>query len=403
MAHATSLQIVPDAAQLPLQATLPPTLDRLEARLVAAALARPDRLTLGSGMAGVLLMAARMAQLMPSPQRSARVTQLAAAIADGLGAAPLEAGLWSGVVGVLYALEYVRATDPRLLGEHEEAVREFVELMDDVLAAAVRRNAGREHFDLISGHCGIGAYALVRTDTGAARRIFAAAEQALRDTAEYDAGSCTWRAPRGVAAHGGYDLGVAHGVPGVIGLLAHALRLGIGTEHTTQLLEHSLRWLQAQENPSLPHSRFASVTSRAGESSRLAWCYGDLGIAAVLSVAAGASGEVALARWWRTLAVQRIEQSPATWQLSDDSLCHGRAGLLHILRRLLARGLDSGRALDVAAEVEDELTQSTGAAHDLRNYGLLEGWSGVVLALAESALGQRAGGRPWNLCMLTPA
>jgi hypothetical protein len=282
-------------------------------------------------------------------------------------------------------------------------VREFVEQMDDVLVAAVGHNAGRKHFDLVSGHCGIGAYALVRTDTGAARRIFAAAEQTLRATAERDAGTCTWCAPRGLAAHAGYDLGVAHGVPGVIGLLAHALRLGIGTEHTTRLLEHSLRWLQSHEDPSLPHSRFGAVTSRPGESSRLAWCYGDLGIAAVLSVAAGASGEVALARWWRTLAMQRIEQPRVTWQLSDDSLCHGLAGLLHILRRLLARGLDSDRAREVAAAVEDQLKQTIGVAHDLRNYGLLEGWSGVVLALAESALGQRAGGRPWNLCLLTPA
>ena len=282
-------------------------------------------------------------------------------------------------------------------------MREFVGEMDEVLAGAARHGAARGHFDLVSGHCGIGAYALVRTDTGAARAIFAAAEQALRDTAESDGASCCWRAPPGVPAHAGYDLGVAHGMPGVIGLLAHALRLGIGTEHTTRLLEHSVRWLRAHEDLSLPHSRFASVTSRPRESSRLAWCYGDLGIAAVLSVAAGASGEVALARWWRTLAVRRIEQPAATWQLADDGLCHGRAGLLHLLRRLLARGLDSDHARTIAADLEAALAQSVLAADDLGDYGLLEGWSGVVLALAESALGQRAGGRPWNLCMLTPA
>lgn len=381
-------------------AALDPAFDHLEQRLAAAALAHAGDLTLARGMAGVLLMATRMAQLLPSPQRRARVTQLAGAAADALGACAMDAGLWSGVVGVLYALEFVRSVDPLLLGEHEEAVREFVGDMDEVLAGAAR---GRQHFDLVSGHCGLGAYALLRTDTAAARRIYAAAEQALRDNAERDASHCAWRAPPGVPAHDGYDLGVAHGVPGVIGMLAHALRLGVGTEHTPQLLEHSLRWLQAREDLSLPHSRFASVTSRPHESSRLAWCYGDLGIAAVLSVAAGTSGEVTLARWWRTLAGRRIEQAASTWQLADDALCHGRAGVLHILRALLAHGLDSQAARNVAADLENTLAQAVGAAHKLHNYGLLEGWSGIVLALAESTLGQRVRGRPWNLCMLTPA
>lgn len=396
MALPAPIPTVPDPAQLPLH----PALEQLEARLAATALGHSHELTLARGMAGVLLMATRMAQLLPTPQRRARVTRLAGAIADALGACAMDAGLWSGVVGVLYALEYIRAVDPSLLGEHEDAVREFVADMDEVLAGAAHAHL---HFDLVSGQCGIGAYALVRTDTGAARRIFAGAEQALRDSAERDASYCAWRAPSGIAAHAGYDLGVAHGVPGVIGLLAHALRLGIATEHTALLLDHSLRWLRAHEDRSLPHARFASVTSRPHESSRLAWCYGDLGIAAVLSVAVGTSGEVALARWWRTLAGQRIEQAATSWRLADDALCHGRAGVLHILRGLLAHGLDSQAARYAAAEFETTLAQSIGAAHKLDNYGLLEGWSGVVLALAESTLGQRARGRPWNLCLLTPA
>lgn len=399
MALLAPIRTIPEPAQAP-RAALDPTLERLEARLATAALGNPHELTLARGMAGVLLMATRMAQLLPSPQRRARVARLAGAIADGLGECALESGLWSGVVGVLYALEYVRAVDPSLLGEHEEAVREFVADMDEVLAGALHPG---QHFDLISGQCGIGAYALVRTDTGAARRIYAAVEQALRDSAERDASHCAWRAPPGVAARPGHDLGVAHGVPGVIGLLAHALRLGIGTAHTAQLLDHSLCWLRAQQDLSLQHSRFASVTSRPHESSRLAWCYGDLGIAAVLSVAAGTSGEVALASWWRALAGRRIEQPAASWQLADDALCHGRAGVLHILDGLLAHGLDSLAARDLAAELEAALARSVGAVRNVANYGLLEGWSGVVLALAESSLGQRARGRPWNLCMLTPA
>jgi hypothetical protein len=87
--------------------------------------------------------------------------------------------------------------------------------------------------------------------------------------------------------------------------------------------------------------------------------------------------------------------------LADDPLCHGRAGVLHILRRLLARGWDLPEARALADDLERELADAPddpGAP-----YGLLNGRAGVMLALAESVQGAPAGDRPWHLCMLTPA
>jgi hypothetical protein len=391
--------ITSERAAPPVVPRFTPFEESIEERVVAAALAHPDRLSLDTGMAGVLVAAARLAQLQPGSARAARVTALAGALAEALGDRPMQAGLWGGVVGALYAMEYVWSVDPMLLGEHRPAIREFVDEMDEVLIGSLRARA--REFDLISGPCGIGAYALVRTDIAAARRLYAAAEQSLERGSEMDAGRRSWRVPDDRQKPGPFDLGVAHGTPGVIGLLAHALRLGVATERTGRMLDETLGWLHAQENPALPHSRFASFTGPSGQSSRLAWCYGDLGVAAMTATAATVRQDPALEAWWRELAAQRLAQPPSTWLLADDALCHGRAGVLHILRRLLALGWDLPEARALADDLEREMADAP--ADHAAPYGLLNGCAGVMLALAESVQCAPAGDRPWHLCMLTPA
>jgi hypothetical protein len=198
-------------------------------------------------------------------------------------------------------------------------------------------------------------------------------------------------------------LGVAHGTPGVIGLLAHALRLGVGTDRTAAMLDETLRWLRAQEDHTLAHSRFASFSGPSGDSSRLAWCYGDLGIAAMLASAASVRKDQALEQWWRELVAQRLTQPERTWRLADDALCHGRAGVLHILQRLAGRGWNCSGAEQVAASLVHRMGHGRPTPETPDAYGLIDGLAGIALVFAESAGGQGGGDRPWHLCMLTPA
>jgi hypothetical protein len=392
------------------------SLGQLETRLVAAALRQPRRLHLGNGIAGVLTMTARMAQLLPSQGRTQRAQCLVSAIIDAIGTCSLQPGLWSGLAGILYAMEYVRSVNPDLLGDNLLPVTEFAEEMDELFVRFARQVSEDRNFDLIDGICGIGAYALMRSDKAAAQRIFASSEQALLKLAERNGGMCAWHtgASRvragGVEQQrpGGYDLGVAHGTPGVIGLLSHAIRLGLATAHTQQTLAECLRWMHAQENKCLTHSRFPSFVEDEGPSgkpqwSRLAWCYGDLGVAAVVAVAAHAGGEGDTGRWWRELAQHRIDQPPATYLIADSGLCHGSAGALHVIRALQSHGFKSESGQRLAGELEASLIESLPTLGEIEDYGLIEGWSGALLALAESRFAAGPMLRPWNLCLLTPA
>jgi hypothetical protein len=79
---------------------------------------------------------------------------------------------------------------------------------------------------------------------------------------------------------GYYNLGLAHGVPGVIALLASACAAGVETDRARPLLDGAVCWLLAQDLP----AGFPAwvVGDETAAPARLAWCYGDLGAAVSL-------------------------------------------------------------------------------------------------------------------------
>jgi hypothetical protein len=137
---------------------------------------------------------------------------------------------------------------------------------------------------------------------------------------------------------GNYNLGVAHGVPGVIGLLAEACKGGISVDHASPLLDGAVQWLLAQKGANPLHSVFPNVVvPGAGvppDYSRLAWCYGDLGIAATLLGAARCVGRAEWEQEAVDLARRAAGRSPETSGVRDASLCHGAAGVAHLFNRM---------------------------------------------------------------------
>src|SRR6185503_9355574 len=80
------------------------------------------------------------------------------------------------------------------------------------------------------------------------------------------------------------NLGVAHGVPGVLPVLARAVARGAAPESARALLHGAVAWLLSRKLPADQESVFPSAWGPGTEpaSTRAAWCYGDPGIAAAL-------------------------------------------------------------------------------------------------------------------------
>jgi hypothetical protein len=307
-----------EAARTALQAV-----DEIAPGLARAVLA-DERADLADGAAGAALLFAALERAGRRPPELPSATTLLAHAVRRLRQAPLPPPLWGGTAGVVFALAGAvgRGASPAVLAR---------------LADWVRRGAGGEH-DLISGVVGAGVLGLELGADPAAGELVATVVARLAATAhEPEGGGLAWASPRpdvlGVAP---YNLGVAHGVPGVVGFLAGALRSPAPPGETRELLRGAARWVLAQRRDGdgsfLP---YAVGPGPPPQAARLAWCYGDAGAAVTLLNAARALGDDdEIEQGARALAARAAARSPESAGVVDAGFCHGAAGLAHLHGRL---------------------------------------------------------------------
>jgi hypothetical protein len=189
--------------------------------------------------------------------------------------------------------------------------------------------------------------------------------------------------------NGGVDLGVAHGMAGLLPLLARAWALGVGGPAVRALLDNAVRWLTARLIGSPTGTTIPSFIARdiEPEPARTAWCYGDPGVAIALLLAARDAAEPGWERTGTDLAISAARRPPELTRVTDAGVCHGTAGLAHLFNRLYqmtgeaelaaAAGFWMERTLEACARA---LTADGGPA-PWNGPGLLEGAAGVALVL----------------------
>jgi lantibiotic modifying enzyme len=255
--------------------------------------------------------------------------------------------LYSGFVGVGWVISH-------LTRELFEGDDELVLEVDEALRQLLSEVTEKPPFELLSGVAGYGIYLLERLPNPGAEELLSRIVELL-DVSRDETG--TWYSnpdwlpewQRELMPRGCHNLGVAHGIPGVIGFLAAAQRAGLRDSRVPRLADDAVRWLLRQKG-TWPSSLFpAHVPPDADpRPTRTAWCYGDIGVSAVLLSAARSFGrldweEEALAIA-RTAARRSVEETKVT----DVGLCHGASGIAHLFNRLYqATGEDELR--DAAA------------------------------------------------------
>jgi lantibiotic biosynthesis protein len=344
--------------------------------------------SLASGSAGLAICTGQLAHTRSDQQAAhAALAHLEDAI-DVLATEPLTSSLYSGFTGIAWAVELV----DRLLGSDGEDRNGDI---DGALTSLLSRYPEHAPYDLINGLTGLGVYALARWPRpGAVSCLLGVVEQLARRARQDEDGIYWWTPPSRLAPRGeryrpaGVDLGVAHGIAGVIPFLARVYRLGLASQTVRPLLDGSVRWLLAHmadtaSGPTVPS--FVAEGVEPGPT-RSAWCYGDPGVAAALLLAARDVGEPAWASIATDLAVRAAARPAGQTGVADAGLCHGSAGLAHLFG--LMHQLTAEPALAHAARFWAERTldlcsaEVPGAARSACNGpGLLEGSAGVALAM----------------------
>jgi len=129
-----------------------------------------------------------------------------------------------------------------------------------------------------------------------------------------------------------YDLGISHGIPGILYFLVSTFKAKILESKSLECIKIIIDFLKSNITPHTDgRSYFPNEANNKGESSRLAWCYGDLGICSVLLNAAKAINDFELEK--NIIEIIKYNCTRTDIQkniIFDSSFCHGSSGVAHI-------------------------------------------------------------------------
>ncbi|HYW53452.1 MAG TPA: lanthionine synthetase LanC family protein [Dongiaceae bacterium] len=292
-----------------------------------------------------------------------------ALLRDALVFAPDRLSLYDGAAGLLVVLD---ALDPQRASLAGVRAR-LRAALDASLTAAPPGDPGEMHsFDLVGGVAGR-AVALAGDASPQARAALGAFAHAFADVVEARFAS----SDENVAA---VNLGLAHGVPGILAALNFAL------PGDAALARRYVELLLARAHVVNGAHRWGAVW-RAAErpSARRAWCYQTVGVAAVLHDRARLDDDASL-RALAANALAGVLDDPEPEFRWDDALCHGRAGVASIASRFAAADARFARHAErLARTVLDDFDERAPLGY--RSYNLPAGCDEDRHSFLDAALG----------------
>lgn len=297
--------------------------------------------TVVNGTAGLALFYAYLGAETGSEEWTELASRLMDHSIDALSGRPLLPDLYDGFTGIGWAIDHLQG----LLFEPEEDGGDAdADPIGESLVKVLEQPRTRGDFDLIGGLAGFGIYAFDALPRPAARRSLELLVERLIEIGEPVDGGFSWFTPpevlpdwlREQEPDGRFNLGVSHGVAAVISVLGMCAGAGVMSEAQRDILDRAVDWLLAQKQTGKSWCFANSVINgRPARRDRLAWCYGDPGIAAALFTAARHRGHAG----WEAAALE-VAQTAArrplddTSEIVDAALCHGSAGLGHLFNRM---------------------------------------------------------------------
>lgn len=383
----------------------------------------PSQWALAGGASGIAVFYAYLARATGEEKYADLACDHLQSALDGASGQLHSLGLWDGLLGVSWAFDHLAQ---RLFDVDEDDVDEDVSDGDQVLATLLRGPLFH-NYELVGGLAGFGVACLEGLPRPGARRALDAVLDHLVKTHRTLADGVVWHTPpsllpdwqRELAPEGYYNLGVAHGMPAVMLLLARCAQEAIRLDDVLPLLDGLVRWLLAQRGEQgFANWRIEGKTAAPG--TRLAWCYGDPGIAASLMTAGTVTGRPSWCAAAEDIAVAAASRDPAQAGVRDAGICHGSAGVAHLFHRLyracgraeladaarfwFQRTLEMRRAdRGVGGFSAWSIPRGQGSTGELGwvdDPGMLTGAAGVGLCL----LGAVSGLEPsWDACLMASA
>ncbi|WDE13964.1 lanthionine synthetase C family protein [Thalassomonas haliotis] len=258
--------------------------------------------------------------------------------------------LSSGLSGQGWLLEYLNQAQ----GDNYDP--EMCEEIDSILQESLSDTPWPGEIEMVLGLGGIAVYAarrLLKSPSGVLfETLVSHFEQAAIQITEH---TLTWSQPANSVyrfnkddkAIPEFNLGLAHGVPGIIAALLPALKIPALQQRTQSLLMQSCDWLMAQELDKHDFGSCFASSCNEQHISRLGWCYGDLTIALTLARVGRALELPSYLEKAKEISLHAAGRDRHKGMVNDAGLCHGSAGIALIFQ-LLHQQLNEPELLQTA-------------------------------------------------------
>ncbi len=319
-----------------------------------------------------------------------------------------------GVAGLGWTLEHLSKND--IL---EIDINETIGELDEYLYEYMLKEISLGNYDYLHNAGGIALYFLSRESSPSSNAYLEEYVDILADHSVVDNQGVKWISE----VHGKdnekakvYNLSLSHGIASIVAILSKIYQRGINKEKTEMLLNGAINYILANQfsiassNSYFPNN--ISLDGDKGVSSRLAWCYGDLGISVALWNASKVLEDKELENESLKILLHASKRRDLQKNyVIDAGLCHGTAGIAHIFNRMY---INTGReefkdALEYwfdetlkMARFEDGLagfkawwTEKYGGW--VNQKGFLEGIAGIGLALISAISDIEPA---WDECLL---
>lgn len=282
----------------------------------------------------------------------------------------------SGISGILLIIRYLQRKNMLHID-----MSEAEDLLENYIVDCMYKDFDRQSFDFMHGALGIGFYFIEKKEYKYVNYIV----NFLFELAEKDHSIMKWKS---VLYNNPtiYNISLSHGMSSIIMFLCSAYKC-VHNDLIMPMLRGAIRYILLQEiNLNKYGSCFPPFSVEVSiQKSRLAWCYGDLGIALSLLKAS----EIIQNTDVRNKAMDILYFSTTRLDLkennvTDDCICHGAAGLYMIFRRVY---LNTGDILfnQTADYWLHQIVNSPIHVKD-NKFSLLNGISGVGLILTSFLL-----------------
>jgi len=230
----------------------------------------------------------------------------------------------NGLSGILYSLKF--------LNEKEFVEFDFCDYDETIehLKIAMRSFIRSNDYDFLHGALGIGFYFLKDNKHQLVEELI----ENLYCSAIINNSRKIFKWDMKFNPMKDFDISLSHGISSIIIFLSRAIKKNISVEKSTEMLIGAISYiLSLEQDFKLIGSHFPIDSGR--QKSRLAWCYGDLGIASSIWYA----GKITKNEEWKNKALEVFIDSTQRLSLDDNyindaAICHGSAGIAIIFKRM---------------------------------------------------------------------